>query len=64
MIGTMLIVILIGVLLWAVNTYVPMPGWCKTVVNVIGIVFVAVLCWTILMALVGPVDLRPLPLHR
>jgi hypothetical protein len=33
--------IIIGVLLWLVNTQIPMPQWIKTVINVLAVVFVA-----------------------
>lgn len=64
MLGTILLIILIGVLLYLVNTYIPMAQWVKTVVNVLGMIFVGLLCWSVALAIIGPVDLQPLPLHR
>ena len=38
-----LVLIVVGVLLWLVNTYIPMDGKIKTIVNVV--VVIAVVIW-------------------
>jgi hypothetical protein len=45
LIHVVLVLVLIGVLLWLVNTYIPMAASIKSLLNVI--VFVAVLLWVL-----------------
>jgi hypothetical protein len=35
--GLLVLLIIIGVVIWLVNTYIPMPGWMKTVITVVAI---------------------------
>jgi len=37
-----LVIIVVGVLLWLVNTYVPMAGSIKTILNVLVIIFLVI----------------------
>jgi hypothetical protein len=38
----LLVLIIIGVLLWAVNTYIPMDKKIKTIINVVVVVIVVI----------------------
>lgn len=43
LITIVIVLIIVGVLLWLVNTYVPMDGKIKTILNVV--VVIAVILW-------------------
>ncbi|MBL8667360.1 MAG: hypothetical protein JNM48_07865 [Rhodospirillales bacterium] len=43
LISVVIVLIIVGVLLWLVNTYVPMDGKIKTILNVV--VVIAVILW-------------------
>lgn len=47
--------IIVGVLLWLVNTYIPMDGKIKTILNIVVVLF---LCLGLLqaMGLLGPIN--------
>lgn len=45
LIHVFIVLLLVGVLLWLVNTYIPMAASIKSLLNVI--VFVAVLLWVL-----------------
>jgi hypothetical protein len=47
-----IILIVVGVLLWAVNTYLPMDGKIKQILNIV--VIIAVVVW--LLSLIGAFD--------
>lgn len=47
-----LTLIVIGVLLWLVNTYIPMAGSIKTILNIV--VVIAVILW--LLAIFGVIN--------
>ena len=56
LINLVLILIVIGVLLWLVNTYIPMDGKIKQIIN--AVVVIAVVIWLI-QIFIGPLpDLR------
>jgi hypothetical protein len=56
LINLVLILIVIGVLLWLVNNYIPMDGKIKQIINVV--VVIAVVVWLI-QVFIGPLpDLR------
>lgn len=56
LINLVIILIVIGVLLWLVNNYIPMDGKIKQIINVV--VVIAVVVWLI-QVFVGPIpDLR------
>ena len=56
LINLVLILIVIGVLLWLVNNYIPMDGKIKQIIN--AVVVIAVVVWLI-QFFVGPLpDLR------
>ena len=43
LIGLVIVLIVVGVLLWAANTYIPMDPKIKTIMNVV--VVIAVILW-------------------
>lgn len=51
-----LIIIVVGVLLWAVNTYVPMQPPVKNLLN--GVVVIALLLWLLTIFVPGFHDIR------
>jgi hypothetical protein len=59
MIGLIITLIIIGVLLWLVNTYIPMDQKIKTVINIV--VVICVVLW--LVNIFGLLDI-PIPNYR
>lgn len=55
LIGLILVLVLVGVLLWAINTYVPMTPPVKTLMNVV-VVIVLVLYLISAIGLLGPLN--------
>ena len=43
LINLVIVLVVVGVLLWAVNTYIPMDGKIKSILNVV--VVIAVVLW-------------------
>lgn len=43
LVSVVIVLIIVGVLLWLVNTYIPMDGKIKTILNVV--VVIAVILW-------------------
>lgn len=61
LIDIVLVLIAAGLILWLVDTYVPMAGGIKSLMNVV--VFVVMLIWILqVFGLVGPVPIRVPPL--
>jgi hypothetical protein len=61
LINIIVILILVGVALWLVNTYIPMAAGIKSLLNVV--VFVVVLIWLLqIFGLIGhiPIHIPPL----
>jgi hypothetical protein len=57
-----LVLVVIGLIMWLINTYVPMAAGIKGLLNVV--VFVVVLVWVLqVFDLVGPVPIRVPPLR-
>jgi uncharacterized protein YhhL (DUF1145 family) len=62
LIDIVLALIVIGLFLWLVNTYIPMAGGIKSLLNVV--VFVVVLIWILqVFGLVGAIPVRVPPLR-
>jgi uncharacterized protein YhhL (DUF1145 family) len=62
LIDIVLALIVIGLFLWLVNTYIPMAGGIKSLLNVV--VFVVVLIWILqVFGLVGAIPIRVPPLR-
>lgn len=58
MIELLVVLIIVGAILYLVNTVAPMPAWLKTVINVIAAV------WVLLWILQGFRLIGPLPRFR
>ncbi len=57
-----LVLVVVGLIMWLINTYVPMAAGIKGLLNVV--VFVVVLVWILqVFDLVGPVPIRVPPLR-
>jgi hypothetical protein len=62
LVDIVLVLIVVGLILWLVNTYVPMAGGIKSLLNVV--VFVVVLIWVLqVFGLVGAIPIRVPPLR-
>jgi hypothetical protein len=60
MIGLILTLVVVGVLLWAVNTYIPMDGKIKQILNVV--VVVLVILWLLnVFGVLGRANDIPIP---
>jgi hypothetical protein len=54
LINIALVLIVVGLVLWLINTYIPMAGGMKSLLNVVA--FVVVLIWLLqVFGLVGPI---------
>lgn len=54
LISIIVVLILVGVLLWIVNRFIPMAGSIKTILNIV--VIVAVVLWLLqAFGLIGPI---------
>jgi hypothetical protein len=62
LVDIVLVLIVVGLIMWLVNTYVPMAGGIKSLLNVV--VFVVVLVWILqVFGLVGAIPIRIPPLR-
>jgi hypothetical protein len=62
LIDIVLVLIVVGLILWLVNTYIPMAGGIKSLLNVV--VFIVVLIWVLqVFGLVGAIPIRVPPLR-
>lgn len=53
LIDIVIVLVVVGVVLWLINTYIPMAGGIKSLLNIV--VFVVVLIWLLqIFGLVGP----------
>lgn len=63
MLSLVLTLVVIGVILWAINTYVPMDGKIKNILN--GVVVVAVILWLLsVFGVFGGHGLNSIPVPR
>jgi hypothetical protein len=61
LVDIVLILIVVGLIVWLINTYIPMAAGIKSILNVV--VFVVVLIWVLqVFGLVGSVPIRVPPL--
>jgi hypothetical protein len=61
LINIIVILILVGLALWLVNTYIPMAAGIKSLLNIV--VFVVVLIWLLqIFGLIGHIPIRIPPL--
>jgi hypothetical protein len=62
LINIVAILILVGLALWLVNTYIPMAAGIKSLLNIV--VFVVVLIWVLqVFQLIGPIPIHIPPLR-
>jgi hypothetical protein len=62
LVDIVLVLIVVGLIMWLVNTYIPMAGGIKSLLNVV--VFVVVLVWVLqVFGLVGAIPIRVPPLR-
>jgi hypothetical protein len=55
LVGIVLVLVVIGLLLWLINTYIPMAGGIKSLLNIV--VFIVVLVWLLqLFGVIGPIQ--------
>lgn len=55
LISLILVLVIVGVLLWLINTYIPMDGKIKTIMNVL--VVIVVILWLLQsFGLLGPLN--------
>lgn len=62
MIGVLIDLIIIGLLLWLVNTYIPMQAQIKNILNVVAVILVVI--WLLNLFGVFAFDRGPLPRLR
>jgi hypothetical protein len=54
LVGIVVVLVVVGLVLWLINTYIPMAGAIKSLLNVV--VFVVVLIWLLqTFGLIGPI---------
>jgi hypothetical protein len=54
LIGIVVVLVVVGLILWLINTYIPMAGGIKSLLNIV--VFVVVLIWLLqTFGLIGPI---------
>jgi hypothetical protein len=62
LVDIVLVLIVVGLIMWLVNTYIPMAGGIKSLLNVV--VFLVVLVWVLqVFGLVGAIPIRVPPLR-
>jgi hypothetical protein len=55
LVGIVVVLVVVGLILWLINTYIPMAGAIKSLFNVV--VFVVVLIWLLqTFGLIGPIN--------
>jgi hypothetical protein len=55
LVGIVVVLVAVGLILWLINTYIPMAGAIKSLLNVV--VFIVVLIWLLqVFGLIGPIQ--------
>ena len=55
LINIVVVLVVVGLILWLINTYIPMAGAIKSLLNVV--VFVVVLIWLLqVFGVIGPIQ--------
>lgn len=52
-IGLIILLVIVGILLWAINAYVPMDPKIKQILNIVVVLFMAVIAIVFLLGLLG-----------
>jgi len=54
LVGIVVVLVVVGLILWLINTYIPMAGGIKSLLNIV--VFVFMLIWLLqVFGLMGPI---------
>jgi len=62
LVAIVIVLVVIGLIMWLINTYIPMAGGIKSLLNVV--VFVVVLIWILrVFGLLGAIPFRIPPLR-
>jgi hypothetical protein len=60
LINIVVVLVVVGLILWLINTYIPMAGAIKSLLNVV--VFIVVLIWLLqVFGLIGPIKGLQIP---
>ncbi|HLX37726.1 MAG TPA: Thivi_2564 family membrane protein [Candidatus Binataceae bacterium] len=63
LVNIVVILVVVGLVMWLINTYIPMAGAIKSLLNVV--VFVVVLIWLLqTFGLIGPIPGLKMPALR
>lgn len=55
LVGIVVVLVVVGLILWLINTYIPMASAIKSLLNIV--VFVVVLIWILqVFGLIGPIS--------
>lgn len=55
LVGIVVVLVVVGLILWLINTYIPMAGAIKSLLNIV--VFVVVLIWLLqIFGVIGPIN--------
>ena len=55
LVGIVVVLVVVGLVMWLINTYIPMAGAIKSLLNVV--VFVVLLIWLLqVFGLIGPIN--------
>jgi hypothetical protein len=55
LVGIVVVLVVVGLILWLINTYIPMAAAIKSLLNIV--VFVVVLIWLLqVFGLIGPIQ--------
>lgn len=55
LLGIVVVLVVVGLILWLINTYIPMAGAIKSLLNIV--VFIVVLIWLLqVFGLIGPIS--------
>jgi hypothetical protein len=55
LVGIVVVLVVVGLILWLINTYIPMAGGIKSLLNIV--VFVVVLIWLLqVFGIIGPIN--------
>ena len=55
LVGIVVVLVVVGLILWLINTYIPMVGGIKSLLNIV--VFIVVLIWLLqVFGLIGPIQ--------
>ncbi len=64
LVSVLVVIVVLGLFVWAIKALVPMDPPFANAVTVIAILFVAIYCLWAILAIFGFVPMKPLFLHR